>query len=100
MVPGCVIEFAFGRRDAALILKAVLVAEDTQVDVAALYLVEVHLIRAAVAGRQFLEQENLGNEAAQDGIAEQESLQVQPLLCKFFLHTTDENSEASRSHVG
>ena len=94
------VELVLSRRDTVLILKAVLVAEDTQVDVAAFHLVEIHLIRAAVACRQFLEQENLGNKAAQYGIAEQEGLQVQPLLCKFLLHAADENPEAGRGHAG
>ncbi len=87
---GGMVEFTLGGRDALLVLKAVVVAKDAEVDVAARDFVEIDPIGAAVAGGQFLEQEHLGDEAAQHGIAEQEGFQVAPLLREFLLHAADE----------
>ena len=81
-----------------LILKAILVAEDAQVDVAALHLIEVHLIRAAVTGRQLLEEEHFGDETAQHGISEEKSLQIRTDFLELPLNAANKYSETCRRH--
>ena len=74
------------------------IAENAEVDIATLHLVEVHLIRSAVAGRQLLEKEHLGHETAQYGVSEKKCLQVQADLLELLLNTANEYSETGRRH--
>ncbi len=65
----CVVEFPFSRGHAALALEAVAITEDAEIDIAAFDLLQIDPIGAAVRGRNFLEQKDLGNEPAQHGVA-------------------------------
>ncbi len=89
----------FGRRDAVLVFIAVFIAENSQINVTALHLFEINLIRTAVFGWKFLKKKNFGNETVQEGIAEKKGLQVQANLFKFLLDTADEYFQTYRLHA-
>jgi hypothetical protein len=58
----------FGRRKAVGVLETILVAEQPDIDIAAVDLVEIHLVGPAVRGGHLLKQEGL-EEAAEQRIA-------------------------------
>ena len=64
------LELPFGGRHPFRIHEAILLAKEADIEIAALHLVEVHVVGAAVGSRHFLEQKRL-KEAAQQGIAAQ-----------------------------
>jgi len=88
----------FGRGNALCVLVAVIVAQDAQVDVAALDFREVNLIGALIAGGEFLKQEDLGDEPPQERITQQKRLQIAAERREFLLHAADEDSEAGGRH--
>jgi hypothetical protein len=96
--PGGRVVLAFGRRDAASILVAVLVPEEAEVDVAALHLVEVGRLRVLVPRRQLLEQEDLRDVFREQRVAEQERLQIPAQRLELLLHAGDEDAETRRRH--
>ena len=96
---GGVVVFAFGRRDAVLVLVAVFIAEDSQIDVTALHFFEINLVRTAVLGRKFLKEKDFGNETVEEGIAEKKGLQVLANLLKLLLNAADEYLQTYRLHL-
>ena len=89
---------SFGRSDPLLVFEPVLVAEHPEIDVATIDFCEVDIIRPPVARRQLLEEKDLGDETSQDGIAEQECLEVRTNFGEFLLDAADEDPETCRGH--
>ena len=83
------VELALRGRQPLGVFIAVFVAEQAQVDVAAVHLLQVDLIGATVGSRQVLEEEHI-EEPAQEGISLDVVLQRPALGGQLFLHAADE----------
>jgi hypothetical protein len=88
--PGRLIELALGGRDPRRVGRAVVVAEETQVDVRLGDFLQVYVVSAAVRGGQILEEKDV-EEAPQEGVAKYEVTHRPTLGDKLPLHAADED---------
>jgi hypothetical protein len=64
----CIVVLSLGGRDAVFVLITVIITEDSQVNVTALYLLKVNLIGPPIFSRKSLKKKNLRDESMKEGI--------------------------------
>ncbi|GEM_PF-2734718 len=84
------IELSFRGRPTVLVFVAVVVAEQADIDRAAIDLVQIYLISPAVGGREVFEQE-CREVSSQECVALYERLDCTAFLRQFLLHAADED---------
>ena len=85
------IELALHRREPLLIFPAVLVSQQTEINIAVSDLPQVDIVSPSVGGRQSLEQEHI-KELFQQRVSPQVLAQAGPLGRKLLLHAADKNT--------